>query len=121
MKTTRPQAGTVPSADRPVLADRVRAALAGVPSTREVAMFGGLSFLVDDNIVVAVRRDGDLLVRVDPARRGELLARPGASAAQMGARAMGPGWISVAPDAVATDEQLSGWITLAMEHHAAAG
>lgn len=92
------------------LVDRVRAELACEPSTREVQMFGGLSFMVHEKMVVAVRRDHDLLVRVDSDRDGELVALPGAARARMGAgRSMGPGWIVVAEDALSTDDELSFW------------
>jgi hypothetical protein len=66
--------------------------------------------------------DGDLLVRVDPERDRELGALPGAGPAEMGVgRAMGPGWISVAAEAVADDEELSFWIGVALEHNQSAG
>lgn len=110
------------SAHHTTLANRVRSALATEPSTREVSMFGGLSFMVNNAMVVAERRDGDLLVRIDPERNRELVALPGAKPAEMGAgRAMGPGWISVAHDTITTDEQLSFWIDVAMEYNARAG
>ena len=50
----------------------------GLPdgAVREVPMFGGLSIMLDDSMVVSVGRDGSLLVRVDPGRSAELLARP---------------------------------------------
>lgn len=84
-------------------------------------MFGGLSFMVNDKMVVAVGRDG-LLVRVDPARSGELVALPGATPAEMGAgRTMGPSWIRVAEEALATDEQLAFWIGAALAYHDRAG
>lgn len=50
------------------LVDRIRDALAAYPSVREVKMFGGLSFMVNQKMVVYVRSDGDLLVRSDPER-----------------------------------------------------
>ena len=67
------------------LVERVRAALTGRPPVREVRMFGGLAFMVDDRMVVRVRRDGDLLVRAAPERADELLALEGAGPAEMGA------------------------------------
>ena len=110
----------VVTAEQDVLADRVRAALAADRPVREVAMFGGLSFMVDGSMVVAAGRDGGLLVRIDPARRDELLGVPGAGAAVMGAgRPMGPGWIRVARDGISTDEQLAFWIGVGREHRAA--
>jgi TfoX/Sxy family transcriptional regulator of competence genes len=104
---------------REALADRVRAALPDDGPVREVSMFGGLSFMVDDSMVVAVARDGDLLVRIDPARHDELLDVPGARPAIMGAdRPMGPGWIAVSRDGVATDEQLAFWTRVGLDYHA---
>lgn len=81
-------------------------------------MFGGRSFMVNEKMVVSVRADRGLLVRVDPERSGELLALGGARPAEMGAdRAMGPSWIDVAEDALVTDEQLSFWIDVALEYN----
>lgn len=108
------------TAEREALADRVRAALPHDRPVREVSMFGGLSFLVDDSMVVAARRDGDLLVRIDPARNDELLNVAGAKPAVMGAdRPMGPGWITVSNDGLTADTQLAFWIHVGLEHHAA--
>ena len=85
-------------------------------------MFGGLSFMVDERMVVAARGDRDLLVRIDPGRHAELTALPGVARAEMGAgRTMGPGWVSVSREAVGTDEQLAFWIGVAQQHDAAAG
>lgn len=102
------------------LATRVRAALAEDRPVREVSMFGGLSFMVEDRMVVAAGRDGDLLVRIDPTRFDQLLTRPGAQPAIMGAdRPMGAGWIRVSHDGIATDEQLGFWTGVGLEHLAA--
>ena len=104
--------------DRTRLRDRIRALLEAKSPTREVPMFGGLSFLVNEKMVASVRSDGDLLVRVDPERSPELATLPGARPAEMGAgRAMGPGWMCVAEEAIATDEQLSFWVDVALEYN----
>ncbi len=98
------------------LADRVRSALATEPTVREVRMFGGLSFMVDEAMVVNVGSAGDLLVRVDPQRHEDYLRVEGASSAEMGAgRTMGKGWLVVDADAVAADEDLASWIRLALD------
>ena len=100
------------------LVQRVRAALATHPSVREITMFGGLAFMVSEKMVVCARGDGDLLVRSDPARADELLRREGAGPAEMGAgRPMSKSWISVGPEAIATDDGLTFWIGVALEHH----
>lgn len=103
------------------LADRVRRLLADRPSLREVRMFGGLAFMVEERMVVCVRSDRDLLVRAAPERADELLARPGARPAEMGpGRPMGRSWTSVGHDALSTDDDLRSWIDVALEHHSPA-
>ncbi len=98
------------------LADRVRSVLATQPTVREVKMFGGLSFMVNEAMVVNVGSAGDLLVRVDPQRHEEHLRVEGASSAEMGAgRTMGRGWLVVDADAVGADEDLAFWIRVALD------
>ena len=107
--------------ERDLLADRIRTALIDEPTTREVRMFGGLSFMVNDKMVVAAQGEGDLLVRIDPARNSELTVQRGAKQAEMSSgRAMGPGWINVGPEAIDTDERLAFWIEVAMDYNATA-
>jgi TfoX/Sxy family transcriptional regulator of competence genes len=78
-------------------------------------MFGGLSFMVEGKLTVAVRRDGELLLRIDPDQADELLGEPGAVPARMGAgRPMSKGWLSVSGDVVITDDQLLGWLEVAL-------
>jgi TfoX/Sxy family transcriptional regulator of competence genes len=93
--------------------DRVRTALPG-GDQREVRMFGAVAVMLDGAMAVAVHEDASLLVRVDPARDGELVTRPGASRATMGAsRSMGPGWVHVDAAALDGDAELADWL-----HHA---
>lgn len=73
-------------------------------------MFGGLAFMVADKLVVSVGREA-LLVRVDHERHAELVTRPGAHEAEMGAgRSMGTGWLEVAESALADDADLRFWL-----------
>jgi TfoX/Sxy family transcriptional regulator of competence genes len=84
-------------------------------------MFGGLSILLDERMLVAVRRNDSLLVRVDCERSAELLSVAGAEPASMGPhRSMGPGWITVSGSALSADDQLAYWLQVALEHHAGA-
>lgn len=102
------------------LLDRVRSQIADETAVREVSMFGGRSVMVDEKMIVSVLKDGCLLVRVDADRHEELLARPGAAQAEMGAgRDMGPGWIEVAAEALVDDGSLAEWIGIAIEHNRA--
>ena len=100
------------------LVERLRTLLAEAPSTREVSMFGGRSFMVNDKMVVSALKDGDLLVRVDAGRHDELLRHPGATQAEMGrGRIMGPGWINLSAASIAGDEDLSFWLGVGLEHN----
>lgn len=100
------------------LVDRIREALAGAPSVREVRMFRGLAFMVNEKMVVCARSDGDLLVRSDPERADELLRLEGAGPAQMGAgRPMSKNWISVGREVIETDEGLDFWIGASLEYN----
>lgn len=105
----------MPTAERDELAERLRQALAGEPTVREVAMFGGRSFMVNEKLVACAMRDGDLLVRLSPERAAELVARPGAAPAEMGAgRRMGKGWVSVSAGVIEADTDLAGWVEAAL-------
>ncbi len=100
------------------LIERLRTLLADEPSTREVAMFGGRSFMVDEKMVVSALRQGDLLVRIPAERHDELLAQPGAVQAEMGTgRSMGPGWISVSARSIDSYEQLAFWLDVALQYN----
>lgn len=106
--------------DRQELTERVREALRE-RNPREVRMFGGISFMVDERMVAAARGDESLLLRIDPAEHDRLVALPGAQPAVMGAnRPMGPGWITVRADALDGDG-LTRWLQSALAFHASQG
>ncbi|WP_152364980.1 TfoX/Sxy family protein [Microlunatus speluncae] len=102
------------------LAERVRSALSGRDAVREIKMFGGLAFMLEERMVVCVSAGGAaLLVRVSPDRDAELLTEPGAQRAEMGqGRSMGEGWITVDQDVVDSDDELRHWIDAALAFHA---
>ena len=100
------------------LVQRVHDLVDDESDVREVSMFGGRAIMVNGTMIVSAGRNGDLLVRVAADRYEALLAEPGAERARMGAgRVMGPGWITVAPEAVADDEGLDFWIDVAMSRN----
>ncbi|MGC4192055.1 MAG: TfoX/Sxy family protein [Thermomicrobiales bacterium] len=100
------------------LTGRLRSALADEPAVREMSMFGGRAFMVNEKMVVSAQKDGGLLVRVDPNRHADLLCQAGAAQAEMGAgRDMGPGWIAVSSAVLGDDEALSSWVGIALEHN----
>ncbi len=94
-----------------VLAERVRDELAGEPGMSERRMFGGLAFLLDRHMTVAVSGEGGLMVRVPPDRIDELAARPGAAPMEMRGRTMS-GWLRVDAAHLADDAVLAGWVDI---------
>lgn len=102
-------------ADDPELTDRVRAALDGRTGVVEKRMFGSVGFLVDDALRVGVGRHADhvMMIRVAEEAAGDALAQPGVRPAVMRGRPM-RGWLFLEDEAVATDEQLRGWVALAL-------
>ncbi|CAN5588239.1 hypothetical protein BH23ACT6_BH23ACT6_07050 [soil metagenome] len=95
------------------LADSIRRALADI-DVREVSMFGGCSFMVGGKITVVAASDGNMMLRVDPARAENLLGRPGATRPIMRARQMSAGWISINRSCVSTDEAVAAWVRQAV-------
>lgn len=102
------------------LADRVRGAVSDGKNVREVKMFGGLAFMVDDRMVACVSGGGGaLLVRVSRSRDAEYLEVTGARRAEMGTgRSMGEGWITVDEEALTEDRDLRFWIDAVLEYNA---
>ncbi|WP_328829007.1 TfoX/Sxy family protein [Streptomyces sp. NBC_00252] len=90
------------------LAERVRRRFEAEPGITEKRMFGGIAFLLCGNMAVGVTGD-DLMVRVGPDATDAALARPGARIFDMTGRPM-RGWIVVAAEAVAQDEELGAWV-----------
>ena len=95
-----------------LLAQRIRDSLASHPDVREKRMFGGMAFMVDGGLAVSAGKDGDLLVRVDPAQYRDLLAAGGQPAFMGTGRPMGEGWMNVPLDIIADDETLAWWIAV---------
>jgi TfoX/Sxy family transcriptional regulator of competence genes len=92
------------------LADRIRELLGPIRGVDEKRMFGGLAFLINGNMSVAVSRQGGLMVRVPPEETEKLLARAHVSPMVMAGREA-RGWIRVDPDGIKTKRQLTGWVT----------
>lgn len=89
------------------LAERVRDLLAPLPGTSDKRMFGGLAFLTDGNLTVALMGD-DLMVRVGRDATEQMLTLPGARPCDIGGRLM-RGWVLV-DGAVLDDDVLAEWV-----------
>src|SRR6201992_3833385 len=92
------------------LANRIRELLGSERGVEEKRMFGGLAFLINGNMSVAVSGQGGLMVRVTPDGTDKLVKR--AHVRPMG-RAVreARGWLRVDTDGVQTKRQLQSWVT----------
>ena len=105
----RPVSENEPVAFDEELALRIRELVRSEAGLSEKKMFGGLAFLIGGNMAISASGQGGVLVRVDPARTGELAGRPHASVAVMRGREM-PGWLRVDADGLRTKPQLRQWV-----------
>jgi TfoX N-terminal domain len=92
-----------------VLAERIRGLIGPDPELTEKKMFGGLAFLIRGHMAISASGQGDVLVHVAPERSAELVAATAATVAVMRGREMA-GWLRVAADSLATDDDLSPWV-----------
>lgn len=91
------------------LANRMREELADEAGVTEMAMFGGLAFLLRGNMSVGLSSGGELMVRVGAEATEDALKRPHTRLFDMTGRPM-KGWILVAPEGVRTKRQLGAWV-----------
>ena len=91
------------------LANRIRELISAEPGLTEKRMFGGLAFLVDGHMSVAVSRQGGIMLRCDPAETESLRSKSHAGPFEMRGRVM-DGWLRVDPEGVATKRQLERWV-----------
>lgn len=101
------------SAGSDAMAARIRPLLA----TRQLVeskMFGGIGFMLAGNMAIGTTARGDLLVRIDPARQAETVARPGAYQMMMGQRLM-KGFIAVTAEGL-SDASLAAWLADALAY-----
>ena len=95
------------------LAQRVRDMLSPLATSEEKKMFGGIAFMISGNMTVGVIQD-NLIARVGLKNFEAALGKPGADLFQPTGKPMA-GWVAIAPDGHQNDEDLEGWINLALE------
>ncbi len=91
------------------LADRIRELIAADGGIAERRMFGGLAFLIDGHMAVAVSGQGGLMVPVNPAEAVRLCARPHTRPFEMRGVEM-TGWLRVDGEGLRTKRQLEPWV-----------
>lgn len=97
------------------LAERIRALMATEYGVSERRMFGGLAFLVNGNMALAAISGGGIMVRVAPEETESFLQYPHTEPMVMSHREL-HGWLQVEADGVATDRQLSRWVTIGSDY-----
>lgn len=97
------------------LADRIRELLSGKRGVGEKRMFGGLAFLINGNMAVAVSSQGGVLVRVPPDDTERLLAGKHVGPMVMAGRET-RGWLRVAAEGVKTKQQLQTWVSRGVDY-----
>ena len=85
----------------PGLEDLIRADLPHDLALTEKAMFGGMAWLIDGNLLVGARGDG-MLVRLGKGNDAWALALPDVGPMMMGDRAMN-GWVRAGPGTYGDD------------------
>ncbi|MBI4298790.1 MAG: TfoX/Sxy family protein [Chloroflexi bacterium] len=90
------------------LAKRIRKILADQPGRTEKKIFGGLSFMLQGNMACGIHNN-DIIVRIDPGQHDAATAKPYVRTFDYTGRPM-KGWITVGPNALASDEDLQEWI-----------
>jgi hypothetical protein len=101
------------------LADRVRNLISVRPEVSEQKMFGSLCFLIGGNLAVCARKEGELLVRLDPEDAERAIAEEGVRVAEMGPRRRRmKGWVFVSPERTADDAGLAEWVEAGADYAA---
>ena len=96
------------------LAARIRDALARKKGVEEKKMFGGRGFLLNGNLLLAVRKDS-LLLRLGPEQGGEALSESHVSEFEITGRGAMTGWVVVSLEGVGDDDKLNEWIQRAVK------
>ena len=95
------------------LAARIRDALARTKGVEEQKMFGCICFFLDGNALAGVWKDR-LIARLGPDEEEAALREPHVRAFDITRRPM-RNWVAVEPKGVESDDQLTGWIDLALK------
>ena len=95
------------------LAARIREVLARKRGVEEKKMFGCVCFLLNGNALAGVWKNR-LIARLGPDEGESALREPHVRAFDITGRPM-RNWVAVEPKGVESDDQLTGWIDLALK------
>jgi len=95
------------------LAERIRIILKEKKiKSSEIAMMGGLAFMVDDKMCIGVIKD-ELMARIGPDAFEEALKKPGCEAMKFTGRPM-KGFVTISPEHIDMQDDLEYWINLCL-------
>ncbi|MCG6913452.1 TfoX/Sxy family protein [bacterium BMS3Abin03] len=97
------------------LANRIREALAEIPSVEGKKMFGGLAFMVNGKMCINASGE-NLMCRFDPALQKEISKRKGYKKMIMGGREY-KGYCYVKPEGFKTKKEFEYWIRLCIDYN----
>lgn len=98
------------------LADRAREIFVRLaPETTEKAMFGGLSFMVDEKMCAGIMKE-DLMLRLNPDNTETVLEMDGSRPMDFTGKSM-KGFVFVSGDTVLRNDRMEYWIRLALEYN----
>jgi TfoX/Sxy family transcriptional regulator of competence genes len=99
------------------LAERVRAQLEDHPGFTEKKMFGGIGFMIGGNMAAGVMKAGQMMVRCALDETLTYCEEPGCDPMMRGGKPM-RGWLLIAADFVADDDELAKWAQRGLQHAA---
>jgi len=100
----------------PVLSRRVREMFTNLPHVEEKKMFGGIAFMINNEMCVTVQ-DDHIMCRIDPLIHEDVVSLPGVTTVKMKGRDY-IGWVYVEESIIPGKKQLHHWIKLALEYNA---
>lgn len=92
--------------------ERIRAILGDDPNVTDKKMFGGVLFLLNNNMLCGYTNKGQFMVRVGKELEPEARKMPGAQDMDFTGKKMG-GMLFVDDEAIETEQALRQWIALA--------
>ncbi|CAN5479308.1 hypothetical protein BH11PLA2_BH11PLA2_47660 [soil metagenome] len=95
------------------LTDRIRTVIGRKKNILEMKMFGGVGFLLKGNLLVGVWKDS-MIVRLDTEEDELALRERHVRAFDITGKPMA-GWIMVAAEGVANDDEVDGWVQRAVK------
>ncbi|KNX38056.1 TfoX/Sxy family protein [Luteipulveratus halotolerans] len=91
------------------LAQRIRDLVVDDLDVTEKRMFGGLAFLVNGHMSVAVSGSGGLMSRAEPEDAERLVLEAGVEPFEMRGKAL-RGWLRVSESRLESDDDLRAWV-----------